>query len=371
MLTPQDDLLGHQLATTFDHVGDSDPRWTERYWYTAHPFASGDMVIDFGLGWYPNRNVMDAFAGVAKGGKQYNFRASRNSRPNSLDPAVGPLKFEIIEGLRHHRITLAENDSALAFELDFLASLPGAEEAQSVRRRNGRLEENLARMTQFGRWQGWISVEGRRMAIDPEGWWGQRDHSWGIRSVMNTDAACPPLPVHRNFLWLWCMYQFDDFGISLFLKERAPGRAMYLSGSEVAWAATDRPAVRSIEAIEHDIEWADDPLGQTISTARLHLKFEDGGTRELLIQGLPARYYLKGGLYGGLNGWNHGDDRGRLHTAFDVWDLTNPSHRATARTLSDHVCRAISDRKTGIGISEYGVAEGYPLYLAPQRFPAL
>jgi hypothetical protein len=37
MLTPQDDFLGHQLPTTFDHVGTSDVRWTERYWYTAHP----------------------------------------------------------------------------------------------------------------------------------------------------------------------------------------------------------------------------------------------------------------------------------------------------------------------------------------------
>lgn len=371
MLTPQDDLLGHQLPTTFDHVADSDPRWTERYWYTAHPVPGGDIVVDIGLGWYPNRNVMDVFAGVTVGGRQYNFRASRHLRPNALDPAVGALKFEVLEGLRRHRITLEPNDSALSFELEFLASLPGAEEAQSVRRRNGRLEENLTRMTQFGRWRGWISVEGRRTAVEPDAWWGQRDHSWGIRSVMRTDLSIPPVQVHRDFLWLWCMYQFEDFGLSLFLKERAPGRRMYLSGTEVAWSAPDRPSIRSVADIEHDIEWANDPLGQTVYAARLRLRFEDGGRRELKVQALPARYYLKGGLYGGLGGWNHGDDVGPLHSATDVWDLNSESDRTVARTLSDHVCRVTCEGKTGFGISEYGVADGYPLYPAPQRFPAL
>jgi hypothetical protein len=30
-----------------------------------------------------------------------------------------------------------------------------------------------------------------------------------------------------------------------------------------------------------------------------------------------------------------------------------------------------SDGETGFGISECGVAAGYPLYQAPQKFPAL
>jgi len=370
MLTPQDDLLGHQLPTTFDHVGDSDPRWTERYWYTGHPLT-GDIVFDFGLGRYPNRNVMDAFAGVSVAGRQYNFRASRHLRSNPLEPAVGPLKFEIREGLKRHRISLAPNDSAIAFDLEFEASLPAAEEAQSLRRRHGRIEEDMARMTQFGRWRGWISVEGQRTTVEPSAWWGQRDHSWGVRHTMNTDPTCPPVADYRNFLWLWCMYQFEDFGVCLFLKERAPGRTMYFSGSEVSWTPSGQPSVRPIDAVEHDIDWADDPLGQTVRRAHFRLRFEDGGTRELSVQTLPARYYLKGGLYGGLGGWNHGDDRGPFHGAADVWDLHDPACREIARTLADHVCRVESDGRSGVGISEYGVAEGYPLYAAPQRFPAI
>jgi hypothetical protein len=37
MLTPQDDLIGHQLPTTFDQIDNSDPAWMERLWYTGHP----------------------------------------------------------------------------------------------------------------------------------------------------------------------------------------------------------------------------------------------------------------------------------------------------------------------------------------------
>ena len=100
MLSKQDDFIGHQLPTTFDHVMSSDPAWMERLWYTGHPVPGGDFIFDIGLGWHPNRNVMDGFAGVAFGGTQYNVRVSRRLRPNPLETTVGPLEIEILEGLR-------------------------------------------------------------------------------------------------------------------------------------------------------------------------------------------------------------------------------------------------------------------------------
>ena len=89
MLTPQDDLIGHQLPTTFDQIDNSDPAWMERLWYTGHPVPGGEMIFDIGLGYHPNRNVMDAFAGVAVAGRQWNFRASRRLRPDPLTTSVG------------------------------------------------------------------------------------------------------------------------------------------------------------------------------------------------------------------------------------------------------------------------------------------
>ena len=41
-----DDTLWHQLPTTFDHVGTSDPRFFDRFWFAAtDPAGSGTVRI--------------------------------------------------------------------------------------------------------------------------------------------------------------------------------------------------------------------------------------------------------------------------------------------------------------------------------------
>ena len=197
MLTPQDDLPGHQTPGTFAQAGHGDPRFTERWWYTAHPLVGRPLILDVGFGYYPNRGVMDAFAGVTVGRTQFNFRASRRLGANPLELAVGPLRLDIAQGQRLHRLALRDNASGIAFELDFEASFPAAQEKQSRRERDGAVEEDLARVAQFGRWRGWLQVNGERHAVEPASWWGQRDRSWGIRSEMRTDWAAPPMQTHN------------------------------------------------------------------------------------------------------------------------------------------------------------------------------
>ena len=368
MLSEQDDNIGHQLPTTFNHVVSSDDRWTERYWYSGAPIDSGDVLLDMGLGWYPNKNVMDMFAGITVDNVQYSYRVSRTLGATPLETAAGPLRYEIVEGLKHHRITLGQNDSGLSFEIDWRASFAGLEEHQSFRRKRNRVEEDLIRMTQFGRMQGWIQLGDRRIEVTPDTWYAQRDHSWGIRSVMQTDMMSnDSLPAYKDFFWFWLTYQFEDFAMSLFLKEREPGHPFFLSGLEVDKAGEER----EITAIEHDIEWADDPLGQTWSGGTLLLKYADGGTRELTLHPQPARFFLKGGGYGGHRGWNHGDNRGRLHSDHYVWDLSDPEIRRQARQLGDHFTKVTCDGRTGYGMSEYGVARGYPKYEIAQKHEPL
>ena len=92
MLSKQDDFIGHQLPTTFDHVMSSDPAWMERLWYTGHPVPAGDFIFDIGLGWHPNRNVMDGFAGVAFDGRQVQFprlEAPASQSPGDDDRSAG------------------------------------------------------------------------------------------------------------------------------------------------------------------------------------------------------------------------------------------------------------------------------------------
>ena len=101
------------------------------------------------------------------------------------------------------------------------------------------------------------------------------------------------------------------------------------------------------------------------------LRFADGRTRIVSLRTLPTRYYLKGGLYGGLNGWFHGDDKGKLYTEADVWDLSNPDARRVARTLADQVIEVTDGDETGWGIIEYGVGKGYALFESVQQHPPI
>lgn len=371
MLTPQDDLLGHQTPGTFAQAGNGDPRFTERYWYTAHPLDGSHVLFDAGFGYYPNRCVMDAFAGVTVGRRQINFRASRRLGSNPLETTVGPLRLDIDVRTGRHHLTLAENASGISFDLTFEPSFPAGQEKQSYRERKGVVEEDLARVAQFGRWRGWLVADGKRYTMDPHSWWGQRDRSWGLRSEMRTDHDKPPVQTHANFFWTWSMFQMERSAVSIFLKEREPGHSYYLSCAEFVRRPDGSVAKREATRVDHEITWADDPMGQTIASAVLRIGFEHGPSRELHVEGLPIRFYLKGGLYGGFGGWNHGDDRGDYHEDHDIWNLDEPQVRARARTLSDHVVRVSSEGDAGIGISEYGVAAGYPKYEAPQKFPAL
>lgn len=371
MLSPQDDFIGHQLPTTFDHVMSSDPAWMERLWYTGHPIPGGDMIFDIGLGYHPNRNVMDGFAGITVAGTQYNFRASRRLRPTPLATSIGPLRIEILEGLKHHRLTLEENDSGLSFDLEFLATMNAHEEEPHFRRRSGRVTEHMARAEQLGRYRGWLKVAGMRHAVDPDAWYGQRDHSWGIRAEMRTDETNPPLTFYPPFFYAWTTIQFPTRGMHIFFKERAPGDKIYITGEEVLPLGMRAKPERLLDDVAHDVVWAKDPHGQTVASAEFSATLADGSVRRLQIRTLPARYFLKGGLYGGLRGWSHGDDKGSLYTEHDVWDLADPAVRRIARTLCDHVIEVRDGDEVGYGIMEYGVGKSYARYQDVQVHPPI
>ena len=369
MLTPQDDLIGHQLPTTFDQLDNSDPAWMERLWYTGHPAPGGELIFDIGLGYHPNRDVMDAFAGVAIAGRQWNFRASRRLRPDPLTTTVGPLSIGVLEGLRRHRLVLGENASGIRFEIEFHGTLNPHEEAAHLRRRDGRVTENMARAQQLGRYTGWIEFNGRRVAIDQ--WPGQRDHSWGVRAEMRTDESHPPLTFYPPFLYCWATAQFKDRGLHIFFKERAPGERIYLSGEEVFTLGSKVSGRNRLIDVRHEVLWQDDPLGQTMSSAEFRLRFAAGGERTIKVRVLPTRFFLKGGLYGGLDGWFHGDDRGRLFLEHDAWDLSDPATRKRARTLGDQVIEVRDGDDVGYGIIEYGVGKGFAQYPAVQVHPPI
>lgn len=377
MLTPQDDLFGHVTSDTRDAsvgaepMGDVAPAiFTERFWYMGATVPTSDIVFNIGMACYPHRGVLDGYAGVSIAGVQHDFRASRHAGDAPLDSRIGPLHIEVLEGLATHRIRLEPNDSSIALDLTFSGRTAPNEEGKEVIRVKGRVLSDLNRFVQMGRYAGWIEVAGQRHQVDEAHCWGARDRSWGLRIEARSDESTPPVTAFSPMLWAFVCAQFEDRAVHFFLKERAPGAHRFLGGSETAAIGADAPA-RTIVQVDHDLQWEPGPHSQVLAGGEFRLQFEDGRQSTLEMRALPNRYHLKGGLYGGLQGWFQGDDRGPLHTDHGTWNLADPAHRRLLRTVADQPMEFRCDGVVGYGTVQAGVSAGYARYGSVQHLPPL
>ena len=53
----------------------------------------------------------------------------------------------------------------------------------------GREASNVIRYHQAGTVSGWIEIEGNRVEVNPDEWYGFRDRSWGVREHVGLDPA--------------------------------------------------------------------------------------------------------------------------------------------------------------------------------------
>ena len=134
MLTPLDDSPWHQIPDTFDHVGTSDPRFFDRFWFAASDPA-GSGTLQFTIGVYQNMNVVDGGFVVIHGGRQHNVRASRRLRPR-YEFDVAPLAIDVVEPMQHLHLSCAPGAHGIAAELDWRAVLEPEEEPQHHGRRS-------------------------------------------------------------------------------------------------------------------------------------------------------------------------------------------------------------------------------------------
>ena len=188
-LTAADELFNHQIVNTHAAVATPDRAWTEKAWFTLMR-KDALMQVNFGLGKYANRNLIDGFAGVQQGTQQRTVRASRVLAPNLDALAVGPLGLEVLEPFKAIRLTLAENTAQpIRFELTFHATMPPFFENRDVVVHAGRTASDVIRYHQAGTVSGWIEIDGTRHEVEPDDWFGFRDHSWGIREHVGLDPA--------------------------------------------------------------------------------------------------------------------------------------------------------------------------------------
>jgi hypothetical protein len=360
VLTRYDEMLCHQIVSTFDHPETSAREWTERIWVSAHD-TSGDLHMVAGFGYYPNRNVIDAFGLVAIEGRTFHaVRASRELRPAIDEVSVGPFSYEIVEPLRKVRCSLDDNEYGLSYDLTFEGTMPPVEESPQFTRSRGRLTENIIRYLQVGRAGGLLRAGGKEYAVDREWFLAERDRSWGIRretGIPEIGVQMPEFPV--QFLFNLAVMQFDKWGCSYQLREDLGTGYRYFSG-RVVYPYGDPAGGLDLTGLEHDFEF--EPGSRRLKSGRLVLSAIDGSRREVTMRAL-SRVFLKcGGYIGGFRGFNHGLWLDSSFIDGFTLDMTDTDIVNEASLLDDVMCEFRCGDEVGYGIVELVIPMSYPKY---------
>lgn len=360
MLTAPDENFTHQVSFPHAMVGSSDPSWRERYWVSFQDTSTGSTVVTFGFGQYPNQDVQEGFVCITHDGRQHNLRLSRQLRPNSHIMQVGPLSCEIVEPYEHLRFVLDDNEFGLAFDIDWLGSFRPFLEDRHIETAGAKVTHDLVRYVQVGRGRGSVRIGDLELEMVPDTWWGERDHSWGVRPIPGVQGAPPSVRPDWKFL-MFLPLQFDDFGFHLYLFEDERGHALHRSCGlmDADGSMANERAVR----IDHDLVWERDAPTPTLVGGSLDVEFTSGRNLVLDLRALDGRAHLRGGGYGGYKGWFQGHWKGESSIEHEVWDLDETEKLASRGVYSsDHMIEVRTDDQVGYGIVEYMVLPGHERY---------
>ena len=307
MLTKGDDYPIHQTPDPIAFAG-TERNFYDRYFFNGYS-ADGSMFFVFALGVYPNLNIMDAGFAVRIGDVQYNLRASRHLNMERLDIQVGPIRVEVLEPLQRLRLVIDDNEHGIAADLVFEGRHVPVEEARSTRRNGPRITMDYTRLTQLGRYSGWLRAGGQDISAEDAGVIGSRDRSWGMRAVgLRDPQEMVPAP-SRQFHWYWVPAHLEDRIIHFYLNEDENGAIWH----------RDLVMVHDDGRIEHlhaaTIETTNHP-GTRWPCRGVISAFDDAGRVYKIEIEAGDRAYLSGIGYMHPE-WGHGFNMGPLAIAYD------------------------------------------------------
>jgi len=202
MISKMDDYPIHQITEPVANTASSDRFTYDRYWYNGHA-KDGSFYFGIGMGRYPNLGILDCGFSLAIDGHQYAFHGSRRAPREPTETTVGPFDLQILEPMGRHRLVIGPNETGIECDLMFTPRSGVIEENRQTLRNERFVVMDVARLDQFGFWQGVIRYDGRELKVDGRNTYGIKDRSWGIRPAgADYTGGAPTAPyVAAHFMW--------------------------------------------------------------------------------------------------------------------------------------------------------------------------
>jgi hypothetical protein len=361
-LTRGDDFPIHQTSEPIAYSG-SDRNFYDRYFFNGYGME-GELFFALAFGVYPHLNIADASFCVVKDGVQTALHASRWLDMERMDLHVGPIGLEVIEPLRRLKLTVDAPDQGLKAEIAFEGRAFPVEEPRFIRRIGPRSFMDYTRLTQNGRYAGWIERDGRRETVD--GFLGTRDRSWGVRPIGARDPQeiVPPSP--PQFFWIWSPTNFEGGSLFFHTNDDGAGEAW---NRRAVWApeGADAAGLREIADCGVAVDWK----AGTRHARRAVVTLKDGGrTREITYE--PDYEFFMLGLGYGHPKWGHGLAHAALAVEREDLKLADVDVRLPHHLHVQALCKVTYRDDTGASEVGRGVLEQLALGPhAPSGFSGL
>jgi hypothetical protein len=345
MLTQTDDFFCHQIVEPHEHVALNDPTWAERAYF---PVSDPErFALDAGISMFPNADTIEAYAiATTTDGPQVSLRASRDLSSGRWPLWSGPIRMEVLEPLRRWRLVCQENESGLAFDLEYVARGQAHETRSPKIYRRHRLVYDNVNLLQSGRYTGQVQVDGRRFTVDRVP--GHRDRTWGVRT--SGEGHVP------RGLFAWLSAEFEDVSVMAIIHDRYNGTPVRRSG------AVSYEGGRQVELVEfeHDLEFDYD--SRQLRRAVFRLRDAEGTDWEVHAEP-KLRLFLQGAGY-----TTGARPRGRLGMPLwtERWNTSQADVLERVDELNDNISVMRCGERSGHGVVETLLGEHDHYRVAPR-----
>lgn len=362
MLSSFDEYCIHPTPEPIRQPATTDRNAYDRWWFSGFR-ADGSLYFAAAMARYPNRFVLDGAFTVMFDDHQYSFYGSRIAPDDPAETQIGPLELQVLDPMRSIRLTLDRNESGIELDLTFRARTAPVEEARAIRRRDGMIHQDTTRFTQFGRWEGWVSVDGRRLVVDLDTTLGTRDRSWGVRDVGEPAGGRPG--TGTGVFWNWLPMHFDDVCLHAWRFDDPHGASLQQECLIVPVREGPEPVPMNDPGVEHLTSWSHQYRilegcryidGGTLDLARV-----DGSTSAVTI-GTPLMRAWPTGIGYMHPTWGHGTWHGELELGHERWRADEVNVRSGRFQLVHGIAPVEFEGRQGVAIVEqtcFGPYEPY------------